>query len=209
MMLDVLLGGITGLIGTIWSGYNQRKVKELENEDKKAERAHELAMVGAESQAMLAEAEANIKVTTAQVEGAVALEEVKAFTASQRTGNANVFLESFMERMFSAQGWVAYLAQPVGVLICLLFGLVDTLKGLARPGITAYLLGVSTWVTIQAWRVLDAQGVTLSPAQAETLLSQVIGTVLYLTVTAVTWWFGDRMTAKGMERLLKAGRGRK
>jgi hypothetical protein len=51
--------------------------------------------------------------------------------------------------------------------------------------------------------------VTLSPAQAETLLAQVIGTVLYLTVTAVTWWFGDRMTAKGMERLLKAGRGRK
>jgi len=207
-MLDVLLGGITGLIGTIWSGYNQRKVKALEIEDKKAARAHELAMVGAESQAMLAEAEANIKVTTAQVEGVVALEEVKAFTTSQRTGNANVFLESFMERMFSAQGWVAYLAQPVGVLICLLFGLVDTLKGLARPGITAYLLGVSTWVTVQAWRVLDAQGVTLSPAQAETLLAQVIGTVLYLTVTAVTWWFGDRMTAKGFDRLTRAGKGR-
>lgn len=208
-MWDVLLGGITGLIGTIWSSYNQRKIKELENEDKKAERSHELAMVEAESQAMLAEAEANIKVTTAQVEGAVNLEEVKAFTASQRTGNVNVFLESFMERIFSAQGWVAYVAQPVGVLICLLFGLVDTLKGLARPGITAYLLGVSTWITVQAWNILDALKSPISPFQAETILLNVVTTVLYLTVTAVTWWFGDRMTAKGMERLLKAGRGRK
>jgi hypothetical protein len=36
----------------------------------------------------------------------------------------------------------------------------------------------------------------------------VVGTVLYLTVTAVTWWFGDRMAAKGMEVLLP-GKGKK
>lgn len=205
-MWDVLLGGLTGLIGTIWSSYNQRKIKELDNEDKKAQRAHEVAMVEAESQATLAETKANIAVTEAQVSGAVELEGVKAFRVSQRVGNESAFLESFMDRIFSATGWVAYLAHPVGILICLLFGLVDTLKGLARPCITAYLLAVSTWVTVQAWRVLDALSDPISAIQAETILLSVVRTVLYLTVAAVTWWFGDRMTAKGFDRLTRVGK---
>lgn len=208
-MWDVLLGGVTGLLGTVWSSYNNRKIKELDLEDKRLARAHELDMVRADTEAMKAEAEASIQVTAAQVEGAVTLEEVKAYKTSQKTGNANVFLESFMERMFSTTGWIAYLAHPVGVLICLLFGMVDTIKGLARPVITIYLLGVSTWITVQAWTLLDSMGGAITPVQATNLVSKAIFVLLYLTVTAVTWWFGDRMTAKGMERLFKQSGGGK
>jgi hypothetical protein len=204
-MWDVLLGGVTGLIGTIWSGYNQRKIKELDIEDRRAERLHDLEMVRAETEAMRAEAEASIQVTQAQVEGAVALEDARNYGITQKAANTNVFLESFMERMFSATGWAAYFAQPAGVLVCLLFGLVDTVKGLARPCITVYLLGVSTWITVQAWTVVDQLGSTISAVQALQMLSGVMSTVLYLTVSAVTWWFGDRMTAKGLQRLMKQG----
>lgn len=204
-MWDVLLGGVTGLIGTIWSGYNQRKIKELEIEDRKAERQHDLKMVEAETAAMVAEAEANIKITEAQIEGAVQLEDARAFTASQAAIGKRSFSNKFMDKLFGTTGWTAYIAQPVGILVCLLFGCVDTVKDMARPAITAYLLGVSTWVTYMAWQVLETGGVTLSATQAETLILNVISTVLYLTSAAVTWWFGDRMAAKGIDKILSKG----
>mgnify|MGYP000642794053 CR=1 FL=1 len=204
-MWQMLLGGLTGLLGTVWSSYNQRKIKELDLQDKQADRAHDLAMVDAESKAMVAEMQANIQVTQAQVEGEVSLQEARAYTTSQKYGNTNVFLESFMDRMFHTTGWVAWLAQPLGVFICLLFGLVDTVKGIARPAITAYLLGVSTWVTIQAWDLLNSMGTALTATQAGDILERVVVTVLYLTTSAVTWWFGDRMTAKGLSRVYGKG----
>ena len=202
-MWSVLLGGVTGLAGTIWGGYNQRKLKELDMEDKRAGRSHEIAMVRAESEAMKAEAEASIRVTEAQVQGAVTLEEARAYTVTQKSAAKPAFLSEFMDRLFATTGWVSFLAQPVGTLLCLFFGLVDTVKQVARPGITAYLLGISTWITIQAWDVLEAKGEAITAVMATGIVSDVVGTVLYLTSSAVTWWFGDRMAAKGVAKLLE------
>lgn len=208
MPWDLIFGGVTGLIGTIWSSYNKRKERELELKDRDNQRAHERDMVEAQTRAMQAEAEANIRVTEAQVAGAVELENARAFQTSQLEGNKDVFRESFMERLFAVEGWVRFIAVPFGVLVCVLFGLADFVKSVARPSITMYLLGVSTWITKMAWDILDAKGMVLTSLQATTILSNVVGTVLYLTVTAVTWWFGDRMAAKGMEVLLP-GKGKK
>jgi fatty acid desaturase len=208
MPWDLIFGGVTGLIGTIWSSYNKRKERELELKDRDNQRAHERDMVEVQTRAMQAEAEANIRVTEAQVAGAVELENARAFQTSQLEGNKDMFRESFMERLFAVEGWVRFIAVPFGVLVCVLFGLADFVKSIARPSITMYLLGVSTWITTQAWDILEAKDMVLTSLQATTILSNVIGTVLYLTVTAVTWWFGDRMAAKGMEQLLP-GKGRK
>ena len=209
MMLDMIFGGITGLVGTIWSGYNQRKIKELEIADKKADREHELNMVHAESEAMMAEAQANIQVTQAQVEGEVSLAEARAYTTSQSKGNNSIFLETFMDRLFATTGWLAFVAQPIGTLLCFFFGVVETVKSMTRPAaITMYLLGISTWVTIQAWDLLGKLGTPLTPLQAQTILTDVLSTLLYLTSSAVTWWFGDRMTAKGIARILEKRSGR-
>ena len=41
----------------------------------------------------------------------------------------------------------------------------------------------------------------MSIAQATALFSQVIDIILYLTVSCVTWWFGDRRVAKFLMRL--------
>ncbi len=201
-MLEIIFGGLTGLIGTIWSSYNNRKIKELDIQDKEAARAHDLKMVEAETKALLAEAEASIKITAAQVEGAVHLEEAKAYTVSQNVGNKNIFAAVFMEKLFQTQGPVSWVAHPVAVFVCLLFGIVDAVKGLARPGITVYLLGVCTWVTIQAWRIAAAVSSHFTVIDATGLLNSVLSTVMYLTTTAVSWWFGDRMAAKGAAKIL-------
>lgn len=204
MPWDILFGGVTGLLGTFLTSWNQRKIKELEIKDKAADRQHEVAMVAAETQAMLAETDANIKITEAQVEGAENLQNARTYATLQEVANAPSLADSLAERLFETTGFLAFIAQPVAILICLLLGICDAVKGIARPAITAYLLGLSTWLSMTAWAVLEKRGAPLSALQATSIVEQVIGSVLYLTTVAVTWWFGDRMAAKGLKRL---GRG--
>lgn len=206
-LFTTLFGGLTGLLGTIWSTYNQRKNKELELADRDKQRAHDVAMVKAESEAMVAEAEADIKVTRARVAGEVEVAEVAAFGESQKAGHVRIFDSGYMGRLFDATGWARWFTIPFGVLLAVFFGLADACKSMARPSITAYLLGVSTWITVKAWRLLDTMNASaLTPAMAGGIVSDTINIVLYLTVTAVTWWFGDRMASKGLAKGLKLGR---
>lgn len=202
-MLELLFGGLTGLIGTVWSGYNQRKMKELELKAKEKEHAHNIAMIEAESKAVLAEAEANIKITESQVQGAVELASVEAFTESQKQGNKQSLSTSFAEKLADATGLARIITVPLMSVIAFLLGLADFAKGLARPAITAYLLGVSTWISFKAWELLELTNTALSPVQAIGIVEQSIAVLLYLSTTAVTWWFGDRMTEKGIKKLFK------
>ncbi|SCY71069.1 hypothetical protein [Desulfoluna spongiiphila] len=207
-LFTTLFGGLTGLIGTVWSSYNQRKIKALEMSDRDRQRAHDVAMVEAESEAMMAESEANIKVTRTRVAGEIEVAEVAAFAESQKAGQVRIFDSGYMDRLLDMEGWAKCFTIPFGVLLALLFGLADAFKSMARPGITAYLLCVSTWITAKAWQLLEAlNGPALTPEMAGGILSDTIHIVLYLTVTAVTWWFGDRMASKGLASHLKLGRG--
>lgn len=205
-MFELLSGSITGLIGTIWSGYNQRKQKELDLKLEESKQRHALEMVRAESEAMLAEAQANIQITESQVMGAVELAEVEAFSDSQRHGNAQSLSSAFAERLANVDGWARFITLPLLSILCFLLGLADFIKGLARPCITAYLLGVSTWLSYKSWQLLELTNTALSPAQAVDIVEQAISVLLYLSTTAVTWWFGDRMTEKGAKTLFKGGK---
>ena len=199
-----ILGGLTGLFGTIWSSYNQRKIKALEMEDRDKQRSHDVAMVKAESDAMIEESKAQIQITMARVAGEIEIAETQAFAGSLKTGRTKIFDAAYMDRLFEVEGWVRFISIPAGVFLAIFFGLVDFTKEMARPGITVYLLGISTWITIKAWSLLERiNGAVMTPNMAIGIVSDAINVVLYLTVTAVTWWFGDRMAAKGLAKNLK------
>lgn len=202
-MYDLIFGGITGLIGTIWSGYNQRKQKELELVAEESKHKHAIAMVHAESEAILAEAQASIQITESKVQGTVELAEVQAFAESQRYGNQQSMPTAFAEKLANVEGWARFITLPLLAILCFFLGLADVIKGLARPSITIYLLGVSTWISYKAWQLLEATNVALSPVQAVAILEQAISVLLYLSTTAVTWWFGDRMAEKNIKKPLK------
>lgn len=203
--LDLIFGGLTGLIGTIWSGYNQRKIQELEMKGKEESHKYSLEMIKAESEAMLAEANANIKITESQVMGTVELAEVQAFGQSQLHGNTKSLPSAFAEKLANVNGWAKIITIPLLSILCFLLGLADFIKGLARPAITAYLLAISTWLSYKAWQLLEATNSAnaLSPSQAIDIVEQSISVLLYLSTTAVTWWFGDRMTEKSTKNLFK------
>jgi hypothetical protein len=205
-MLDVILGGVTGLIGSVVGGIFKYKTMKAQIELKKNEFAHEKEMVKAESEAMIAEAKANIAITRAQVEGAVDLKDAEAYVASQKEGNKQMFSSVWVEKLFTVQGKWQFFTLPLGMVIAFLFGFTDFLRGIIRPVLTIYLCGATTWITHMAWTIMQANQIGLTSVEASAIFMQVTSILTYLTVSCVTWWFGDRRIAKTIMELHGADR---
>ena len=68
---------------------------------------------------------------------------------------------------------------------------VEGFNSLMRPLITLFFLGVVTWLTVEVHELvggLDA----LTHSEIMDLYVKIIATILFLTATSVTWWFGAR-----------------
>jgi hypothetical protein len=197
MGLDVLLGGITGLLGSITTGIMNYKTMKLKNE-------HELNMVKAETDAMKIEAEMNIAVTKAEIEGAVELADAQTYMKGQSVGNQQAFSDKWIDKLFSVQGWTKCFAVPMAVILAVSFGFVDFLRGVMRPAITIYLTGMTSVITWMAWDIIQKNGVeSMSILDAIAIYDQVISIVIYLTVTCICWWFSDRRMAKFLTEITK------
>lgn len=202
MLLEGVLGIFTGLVGPIITAVQQYKMQKLKNENEAAQRQHELAMVDAETRAMVAETEANIRVAEAKIAGEIELADAEAYTISQEQAGRRLFGERYMDALLGEEGRWRYLTVPVGLVLCWMFGFVDVLKGLTRPVLTYYLVGCTTWVTWMAWQIVQkASLTTLTPVDAFEIFWKVVSIVVYLTVSSVTWWFADRRMAKFLSRL--------
>jgi hypothetical protein len=201
MILETILGGLTGLIGNVIGGWFKLKQARLQKEIREGDRAHEVAMVKAETQAMIMEAKANIKITQAQVEGAIDLKDAEAFMQSQTEGNKALFNNKWIDALMATTGWWRIITIPLASLIAFLFGFTDFLRGIIRPTLTVYLCGVTTWVTWMAWEIMKTEGLSLSALQAVNIFNDTTSIVTYLTVSCVTWWFGDRRMAKSIMQM--------
>lgn len=70
-------------------------------------------------------------------------------------------------------------------------GIVDKIRGLMRPLITVYLMIITTIITSSVWERLG--GLTALPADTVmNLFEYLVHSAVFLTITAVTWWFGTR-----------------
>jgi len=187
-------GGITGLFGTLVTS-----ILNFMNQREKSK--HEIEMSKIQIEMLKAQTDAQIKIVQAQVQGAVELQDSVAFTKSQQYGNEKIFSSSWIEKLLEIKGWTSWIAHPVAYLIVILFGFVDFLKTLMRPGITLYLMAASTWITYQSWLILQSLDKPIDMEEALGIYKSVIVIVIYLTVSCVTWWFGDRRIAKFLMRL--------
>lgn len=201
MILETVLGMATGLIGNVVSGIFKYKTQKIELEIKKSDHKHELDMVKAETEAMIMESKANIAITRAEVEGEIELTDAKAFIQGQKEGNKSLFDNRWIEKLFSVKGKWQIITLPLGMLIATLFGLTDFVRGMLRPALTVYLCGVTTWVTMLAWKIIQQSGGSITNLQAVSIFTEVTGIVTYLTISAVTFWFGDRSMNKFLTQL--------
>jgi len=232
MLLETILGGVTGLIGNVVGGWFKLKHARLQKEIQVANQAHEIAVITAETEAMIMEAKANIKITQSQVEGAIDLKDSDAYMQSLKEGNKLLFSNKWIDNLLNIEGhlftwsssekttkdgtiipakerkflsWKLFTV-PVATLISFLFGFVDFIKGMIRPSLTVYLCGVTTWVTLMAWKIMQNSGTEITATQAMEIFQDTTSIVIYLTVSCVTWWFGDRRMAKTIMELKGADR---
>jgi hypothetical protein len=161
-------GLLTGFLGNIFTAWNNRKMKKADNE-------HQIKLIEAQTNAMIKEAEANIRVTEAEIEGEIKTAELDVFKQSIIEGNKNVFSEKYMDKLFSSK-----VGSWFGMFLAFIFGIVDFIKALTRPGLTIFLVGLVAWmVTTGTGNIVD-----------------LVDLVVYLATTAVVWWFGYRNESK-------------
>ncbi len=193
--LDIILGGLTGILGNAFTTWFKFK-------NVKMELAHKEKMVDLETKAMIEEAKAQIQVTQARIEGEIELADAEAFQTSQKVGAEKLFHEKWIDMIMEAskiEKWYSFFFKFFGVMIASGFALVDWLNGIMRPALTAYLMGCSTYITLLAWKIMQTHGLDLTADQAIGIFEQVTSTMIYLTVSCVTWWMGDRTMSKFLQ----------
>lgn len=197
--LDVIFGGLTGLIGNAFTTWFKYKSIKIENE-------HKEKMLALETRAMIQEAQMQIQVTKARIEGEVELADAAAYKESLKSGQTQMFSEKWIDSLLGAKregklgAITGFFAQVFATFIMLGFAFIDWMRGFMRPALTIYLVGASTWLTYMAWGILEkAQGGAITITTAEDVFAQVVSTIIYLAVSAVTWWFGDRTMSKFLQ----------
>lgn len=186
MITEALLGTLTGILGNILSSFVNLRAQRLKNE-------HELAMVKAQTEATIKEAEANIRVTETRVAGEIEAAETLAFSESIRLGNQRELGSDAISGMLNGNLFMKIL----GTVVSFLQGLVDVLRASMRPALTAYLVGVASYLTWKAWNISGVAGTEVMAG----VFASTTEVMVYMAVTCVTWWFGDRRVAKFMYRL--------
>lgn len=202
--LDIIFGGVTGLLGTVLGQFFKYKTAKMEHE-------HERGMVQLETQAMIQEAEMQIQVTKSRVEGEVELAEISAYEESLKSGQKSMFGKEWLDKMFVMPGKMGAVAKFFAVWIAIAFAGVDILRSLMRPALTIYTMAAASYLTYLAWQIMNAAGLdTMTIGQALSVYAQVTDAIVYLAISGFTWWFGDRMTAKFLQerdqaKQIKAG----
>lgn len=189
MIIEGIAGVITGLIGNVVTAITNYKTQKLKN-------AHEVQMTKLETEAMLAETQANIQITETKTQGELAIQDARIFKESIKAGSGKLLDSSVVDKLLDGK-----YTKWVGTFLVFLLGVADTLRGIMRPVLTLYLVGLTSWITYQAADILAAKATVLTASMAAGIFTNVTGIVVYLAATAVAWWFGDRSVQKYIKEM--------
>lgn len=164
-------GGITGLVGAVFQGFLHLK----ENSDK---RKFDLEMRRLDINELVKEGEIALKQTQAEAESRRIVGELNAFASSQKADKATY------SNKRSSNPWLVA---------------VDVLRGLIRPVLTIGLVCITVVITID---VVEASGgyENLITQHGTSLASELILSIVYMSSTAVLWWFGTRANNQAIKK---------
>ncbi len=156
------LGAVIGAVGSWATKRENRKMKEIDN-------AHEERMAEIETQQMEMEHNHALSLADKQIEQAQVEGEIEKDIAE-----TNAFTESLKSQK---------------ILTNIKF--VDAIRFLMRPLITVYLLAMMSYLAYNIHMLVNGLD-ALPISQIAALYTQIISQLMFLTTTAVTWWFGSR-----------------
>lgn len=166
VILDLLgggaLGGIVGAIASIFKGAQERKQKEAEMSHEY--RMTELSLKDAAQQYSHELGMADKGIQRAEAEGAI----------QSDIAETEVFGKSIVEGL-----------KDTGIAF------VDAIRGLMRPLITVYTLAIATYLAINVAALVGGLD-SLQKDYVMQLYMRIIDDLMFLTMLAVSWWFGSR-----------------
>lgn len=160
-------GGLTGLVGSVTQRIFEYKTKKLDIELQKEKYANEIALKKADAEIMAQEWAARTKVADIEAKAEMDVEESKAFNTAL-SSEPKLYHEGGLTK---TQNW--------------LMVILDFIRGSIRPGLTLYLCAITT--------IMYHKAASETPIQAG---ETIVNTILYLTVTCVSFWFGTRNKLK-------------
>lgn len=174
LITGVLSGGATGLIGVLIQRYFDLQHKKQDIELTKLQLANNIELSKMET-------ERTVRVSELELEGTVAQADANIMTASFAHDQAN-YLDPQAQRRKGV----------IGGVVTMMMGVVDFLRGILRPGMTAYLCALVTVMFHWARDLAEKHGYHMTAEQAYSLVLQIVATILYCWTTATLWWFGTR-----------------
>lgn len=175
LISGVLSGGATGLLGVLLQRWFDLRSKAQDLEILKLQHEQALALARIESERAAIRADADMYAADRAAEAREAAADAQALAASYGADRATYLDPAAQRRSAFARAG---------------FALVDIVRGLIRPILTAYLVVLCTWMFLWARELAGEQ--PLTPADALNIIGQIIATILYLTTACVLWWFGSR-----------------
>ncbi|WP_461210397.1 hypothetical protein [Desulfocurvus sp. DL9XJH121] len=169
-LLSIVSGGATGLLGSLLKGVGDwfRRRQEM---------AHEREMRKLDMEMM--DKEWEYRDRAAEREGEVRLQEsADALQAASYEHDRATYSSGFKVRLTFNR---------------VMLVLVDVVRGLTRPALTAFMLWLVWDTRCEVHAALQAAGLErIDVAAAMDLQKRIVCTILYLGTLCVTWWFGDR-----------------
>ena len=176
-MLELLgsafAGGATGLVGSLFSdvaGYFNTK-QQNKHDEKMA--AHELAVMDKEGELLAREAESERDRIQLVTDGEIAKAEESSFQTALKDDSK--------------------ILQAASRSTSKLLLITAFIRTMVRPLLTLYLSVLTTLIYYKSHVIIEKSGeIFWGSAQAFQLHSDIVNTIIYLTATAVLFWFGQR-----------------
>ena len=187
---SAIFGSLSGIAGH-W----------FKDKEKKDKREHDAKMFQLQmdrdklsSELAIAEINANLKVTEVQTEGMLLTEEAKGFNKVVSSLNKNLLASSTMELLLKEKWYTP--SRFFGVLLAIMFGTVDVIRGLIRPALTAGAFVAVGYIA----QLLAIDLGMFNDSKKLILLGMLIDAMIYVLTAATQFWFMDRAGARDFRK---------
>jgi len=185
IVTGVLSGGATGLIGVAlqqW-GESRKRAADLEMVRIQHAQALDLRKLDQDQQIKLASLDATSAERLADIDAMARADAAAStdFQASFAHDRATYSSEATQQHSRAARWLMAG---------------VDALRGIIRPGVTLYSLGLLTALAVWLHDLWARGQIALPPDQQHRLALEIVGTITYLATTTTVWWFGVRPASR-------------
>jgi len=181
LISGILSGGATGLLGVLLQRYFDLQHKKQEIEIVKLNLQNSIELAKMENERAQQRNETDLQLADRQLEATLSETDSANLIASFKHDSAT-YLDATAQRR---KGFV-------GALVVFMMASVDFLRGIIRPGMTAYLCVLVTIMFMWVRELANTHGVKLTSEQVQELMVQIIATILYVFTVCTVWWFGVR-----------------